>query len=271
MPAPRWVRALLAIDRLFARMTQVEAVLRDELLLAAVPADRRDDITRAIYGREHTYVTGGAIFDRGLFSWEETLLEHAAIPRTGRVLVGGAGGGREVQALCERGYSVVAFEPAEALARSCATVAARLPNARVLRGSYRDLDAAREGRGPLAEVHDRQGYAFVLLGWRSLSHVLQADARRDLFGALAEIAPRAPIIASFATIDPTTRSRMRVRAALATLRSSSPAAGTPFFLPWAGFAVALDRDALHAATAPAGYSVAIFHSAPEGFALLLPS
>lgn len=271
MPAPYWVRALLAIDRLFGRAIQLEAALRDELLLAYLPASRRDDVTGAIYANERVYVPGGAIFDRGLFSWERALLDHPAVPRSGRALVGAAGGGRELLALCERGYAVDAFEPSEPLARSCASVAARCVNARALRGSYRDLDAALQHQGPLAELRDRGPYALVMLGWRSLSHVLEAADRVALFAALARLAPGAPVIISFAPVSPSTRARTALRATFTRLRAPASAPRGAMFFPSAGFAVALDRGQIEAAAAGAGYSIAVFETNPEGFALLLPA
>src|SRR5579863_8935717 len=89
MPSPRWVRVLLALDRGFNRVVQLEMALRDELLLALVPRARRDQVTASIYAGDAAYSAGGAFFDNGLFSWEEQLLAHSLLPRSGRVLVGG--------------------------------------------------------------------------------------------------------------------------------------------------------------------------------------
>ena len=59
--------------------------------------------------------------------------------RPGRLLIGGAGGGREAFALAARGYEVVAFEPSAALARSMVQHAPAGISVEALIGRYEDL------------------------------------------------------------------------------------------------------------------------------------
>jgi hypothetical protein len=254
-----WLRALLAIDRGVRRGVIWYAAARDELAWALTSPRDRAAVTEAIYDRAVEYAPGGATFARGLTAWEEQLLAHPAIPRTGRVLLGGAGGGRELRALQERGYTVAAFEPSAKLAQ-----AAPAP---VLRGRYQDLDAALRGEGPLAPLREARPFAFVLLGWRSLSHVLGEEERAALFATLAQLAPGAPVIASFVPrLQPRGRVQLAIRQALAVVGGEPPAGAA--FVPWAGFAVELDRDDLTRAAAAGGYRVAEFAVDPDGYALL---
>ena len=57
----------------------------------------------------------------------------------GRVLIGGAGGGREAFALAARGYEVVAFEPSADLARSMVQHPPAGISVEALIGRYEDL------------------------------------------------------------------------------------------------------------------------------------
>ncbi len=54
----------------------------------------------------------------GLWSWEESAFQDY-LPPAGRVLVAGAGGGREMVALARSGYQVVGFDASQDLVDSC--------------------------------------------------------------------------------------------------------------------------------------------------------
>jgi hypothetical protein len=271
---PFWVRALLAADRLADRAHALEARLRDEILWACVPEAGRDALTSAIYARQQGYAPGGARFEAGLFEWEARLLEHPRVPRGGRVLLGGAGGGRELRALCERGYQVTAFEPCEALEREARSVAAAWPGARVVRGAYRDLGAAVEGEGALVSLRVDAPYTLVIAGWRSLSHVLDAGDRLAVFKAFASLAPDAPTLVSFLSRRGAPRPEGRaVRAIRRTLARSGAPASLPdgaAFIPSAGFAVALARAEMEEIAVAIDRELVVCETEGEGVALLVP-
>src|SRR5947209_9708343 len=122
MGLPRWIGAMLAADRMTSRVLDLQASLRNELMWALVPPSERAAVTEAIYEGEQGYHAGAPHFERGLFWWEARLLDWPSVPRGGRVLVGGAGGGRELAVLESRGYAVTGFEPCAALARAAQAV-----------------------------------------------------------------------------------------------------------------------------------------------------
>ena len=97
--------------------------IRDELLLAWIPPAERVALTAALYAGQSTYLPGGPRFEGGLFAWEERALE--AFPRSGRVLLGAAGAGRELGALVARGFEVVAFDPCQPFVDAARGVAPR--------------------------------------------------------------------------------------------------------------------------------------------------
>lgn len=270
---PLWVRALLATDHLAARAANVRAGLRDELMLAWIdPADRAA-LSGALYARQSTYLPGGEVFQRGLSAWERSALDSPLFPRSGRVLVGAAGGGREVVALVERGFEVVAFDPCAEYAEAARRVA---PSAEVFQASYDDLVAAASGRGgPLASVIGAS-FDAILLGWGSLSHVTPLGSRLALFHALRRLAPRAPVLASFALLPESSAppdSKGRVRD---TLRRVFAAMGAPgisevgdIFLR-EGFFAQLASSELMKLASEAGYEVSLFEEEPFPHAVLTP-
>lgn len=73
--------------------------------------DRRElDLLDELYYEEHGNYVDLDYNAGGLFEWEAAALA-ADFPVTGRIVVTGAGAGREVPALLERGYDVVGYEP----------------------------------------------------------------------------------------------------------------------------------------------------------------
>ncbi len=108
---PLWVKALLAVDRATLRLDSLRDGVRDELLLAWIRHEDRAGLTAAVYAEQGTYLPGGHRFQSGLFPWERRAFDLPIFPRSGRVLIGAAGAGRELVALEERGFSVVAFDP----------------------------------------------------------------------------------------------------------------------------------------------------------------
>jgi SAM-dependent methyltransferase len=278
MSVPLWVRALQRADRLAWYAFHGYEVLRDELLFAWLDPKERDAVTQHAYRAQRAYLPGGTTFERGLFDWERALLERAEVPREGRVLLAAAGGGRELAALLARGYDVTAFEPNPVLREGAAQVAAGAPGrARVLDGVYADMVAALDGRGPLAELRARSPFDLVVLGWGSITHVLDEDARDALLRAARSLAPDAPVITSFflrpegAPGGRTERARAAIRAVFSAV--GAPNATIPPGLAYesgGGFVHAFTESEVQAMAHRAGYAVAALDASPFPHALLVP-
>jgi hypothetical protein len=134
---------------------------------------------------------------RGLperFEWEERWLHELLPPAPARILVGGAGYGRECLWLRERGYEVDAYDPN---ADGIAHLRARLPAEAVcLRASHEDLaDAVLDGVANECRALVSRSPGAVLLGWGSLSHVLTPRWRARVLEACAALT-EGPILAS---------------------------------------------------------------------------
>jgi len=271
---PAWVRSLLALDRAVDIAARAEEMVRDELLEALVPAAQRDRVTRWIYSRQPTYLPGGTRFETGLFDWEAAAIGSAPFPPRGRVLVGAAGAGREARALLQRGYSVVAFEPCAPFVEAARSVR-ELGEASFTLASYQDLIAALDGAGPLAEVVRGAPFDAVVLGWASLSHVLEESDRTALLRAVRRLAPDAPLLTSFLLAHPV-NSQGPLERARARLRSALAFAGTQrdpglSFQSRSGFAHLFADGEIDRLAADTGYEVARFVAMPHAHALLLPS
>jgi hypothetical protein len=124
---PWWVRGVVASDRALAEALALRAAARDAALLHLLDAESRAAVTAWLYAGQTTYLPGGGAYARGLFDWEREALGHLALAPGARVLVGGAGGGRELAALAAQGFTAVGFDPSYGLV---AGAAGRLPRAR---------------------------------------------------------------------------------------------------------------------------------------------
>lgn len=274
---PIVVRIALALDRVATRMARFVSLLVEEIAHAYVPPDRRGAVTEAIYARQPTYSPGGRAYEGGLFDWERRLLDSPRIPRSGRALVGGAGSGREVVALLDRGWSVVSFEPSQPLVERGQPPLAGRP-ATLVRASYQDLIQAARGVGSRLAPHlGSETFDLVVIGWASLPHVLDPDERRRVLEATLRIAPRAPVIVSFlaltapeGTDDPAARARRIVRPLLRLTGGWSPRAAGDHFLSWGGFLHAMTESEMRALAQSAGYEVVECAIEGYGHALLVP-
>jgi hypothetical protein len=253
------------MDRAVASAARATHVLIEEVLSAALDEASRDAVTSRVYARQSSYGPRGAHFEAGLFPWEERALAVASFPPGARLLLGGAGGGRELAALTARGFEVIAFEPSD-LVDAAAELAA--PNARVVRASYAELVRAIEAReGPLAPHVD--GIEGVVLGWGSLMHVTSDASRERLLRALRTCCPSGAVIASFWTPSADAkRLRRHIRRGLATF--GARAEDGVRFAPHAGFYRPLDRDDLEGLARSTGYAIALYDERECGHAVLRP-
>jgi hypothetical protein len=138
---------------------------------------------------------------RGLFAWELAWYLKRLPQAPASALVSGAGAGREVAWLVERGYRVDATEPSGAAVASCRARFASVVE--VHQGSHEDLSRAvlnSRPPGRLAVIATRQ-YDAAILGWGSLGHVLERAERIRAVEAIAALVPAGPILASFPVVS----------------------------------------------------------------------
>jgi hypothetical protein len=242
-----------------------------------VDESRRAAVTSLAYSRQRQYLPTAQLHRRGLFAWERATLANPRFPARGRLLLGAAGGGRELRSLCERGYEVVAFEPTPALVEGARMVAAEFPGTIVVQASYEDLTrhVAGEPSSPFADKLD-EPFDGVILGWGSLSHVLGDGERVDLLRALREVAPEAPMLVSFnerAGIGDAPVGRI-TRLVITTLRALGVRVPEPqarlAFSPHYGFRYLFRDGEIDLLAAAGGYAVAYRAANENPNALLVP-
>jgi len=121
-------------------------------------------------------------------------------------------------------------------------------------GTHQELSrAVLDGaQGPMAGIAARK-YDAVILGWGSLSHVLEANERTRIIRAAAVLSPQGPVLASFFlksgdVFSPASSRAWRVGQTLGQLldcnRRSSASHDDLFFGSWCGFAVHIDATEL---------------------------
>ena len=197
-------RVLIAsrgIDQLYSWFDR----LRSELVAALASEEMLDRYNEIAYGGTPRYQPRSGAFRTDLLPFEEAAFTEFFPKPPARILIGGAGGGREALALARHGYRIVAFDPAEQLLHEIGSRAGDLPiEARV--GKYEQLD----------ELFPRGTEPFdaAIFGWTSFSHLRTELARIEALRQYARLTD-GPILISFLAVknEPTAR-LARLRRAL---------------------------------------------------------
>jgi hypothetical protein len=251
---PRWVFWLMSLRNLSAGRSHRLGAWSERMLCRWVAPSDRTALTIAIYQQQTMYQAGQPFFSRGLFEWERQLFHHPYFPRTGDILVPAAGGGRELSWFLDRGYAVAGFDPAPALASSWNLAH---PNHPMFVASYADLSQMLQSKsGPLSSLSTRS-FDAIVLGWGSLSHIIEEEERRRLFLSLRRQYPKAVVAVSFLSSCDKDASR-------------APGSEHTYFLPWAGFVCLLGRISLQRLVEPCGYRIVFYSDETYSHALLYP-
>lgn len=170
-----------------ANLTRVERCLAG-LALGSQTSRGLNVLTSRLYSARGKYAV------QGLFPWELAWLNAELPEAPAKILVGGAGSGREVAWLLERGHAVLAFDPAPAYVAAANRGLADPNLLGFLCGGYEELlDPAHE----LARAVARHGpYGVVLLGWGSFSHVPEPAHRLATLQVLSRLCPAGPLLMS---------------------------------------------------------------------------
>jgi len=170
------------------QLERVEKVLAG-LTLAAMPPRKLSQLTARLYAARGTYDA------RELFPWEADWLDADLPSPPARVLIGGAGSGREVVALLQSGYEVVAFDPASSYVAHAKKHIQGAGLRAYACGAYEDLLCPDHRLTSLVAEH--APYDAILLGWGSFTHMPLPKERAALLQRLMKLCPSGPLLLSF--------------------------------------------------------------------------
>ncbi len=179
------VSCFVFADRLFQALARWMTVLHEGFWLGWLSADDLNTITGRHFDQSNYYASSEHNLS-GFFDWEKPLINRYFRPGS-RILVAGAGGGREVLALRKDGFDAEGFECSPPLVHACEKISSELGEP--CRVAYCAAD--RVPQGPAS-------YDGLLVGWVAYMHI-PTKARRVLFlKALRQRArSQSPVVISF--------------------------------------------------------------------------
>jgi hypothetical protein len=182
---PRQVRIFRRSKRRQARLSQALTGLHDGLWLGSFSHETLHRLDASYYDGKSHYVDE-AYNSSGLLEWERRLVDAHFSPGS-RIVVTGAGGGREVLALRDLGFDALGFEPHPGLAAAGAAFLAA-------RGHREGLRAMPRDQFP-ADAPQCDG---ILVGWGSYM-LIAGRARRVAFlrAARERLPAGGPLLLSF--------------------------------------------------------------------------
>jgi hypothetical protein len=186
----RFRRGLITTSRVAARTFGALYAMANELPVAFhdVELERQcldDYYSGKAYYREQPYR------DRGLWPFEERAVTRFFPAPPARILVPGAGTGREMLALLARDYQVEGIEPTERMVELA------------------DRELLARGAPPLRRMTLQQWvrqpagrYDAILTGWAMWTHILHHDDRVAALRAFRQVCPAGPLLLSFDRAEP---------------------------------------------------------------------
>ena len=168
----------------FGRMSTVMGQVAAEFPLSLYSPQVSDAITRRFYAREPRY-RDLERWRRVLFPFEMRMLERFFPAPPARILLHGAGSGRELTGLRALGYKVTAFEPVRALV-DAANRSLDPRDSPIRCAALQDWD--RWKAGP---------YGAVFTGWGVWTHLILEQDRLQVLKNFREVCPIGPVLLSF--------------------------------------------------------------------------
>ncbi len=257
------VRLLEVLNRPVRRLGRIAPPVLDhwgDFLLAALPHAKRAEFSALVYGRSNFYYTKPE--DIFVFPWEQRFLDEFFPPAPARILVGGAGGGREALQLVARGYEVAAFEPLSAFLSNLEGV---VPGDSLLAAECAGYERLIAG---LPSLEALAPFDAIVAGWGSISFLFDKGARSALLPKFRSLCPSGPVLVSWFgdRRSGACRARRLFRASLRKAGLTHHARGE-VFEPHNGFLYTYPEDEIADLAAAAGYLVRA--TAPDGPAAVL--
>lgn len=175
------------------RAMRVFDALRSGIVLGFLPDEFLRRYNDYIYAKKGVYRADSIAFREELFEWEKEAVRKFFPRQPAKILIGGAGGGREAFALAGMGYDVTAVEPCSALLETMRKRAEESGGrVKVVKGSYENI----------GEWDAEHPFDAVILGWGSISHAVNDMTIRTVFETTRKKSPGAPVLFSFLARSP---------------------------------------------------------------------
>lgn len=177
--AARMLRRTILVDQILLAALRVFRRARTAVVLGFVSDATLERLGEYAYAETDWYRPHGKQTWPDLFDWEAAFLEKHAPPPPARVLVGGAGAGREPYHLARMRYDVTAFDPIPFFVNAMRRDISPDLGVQAWHARYQDLPLLRslDARDDALDLAAEPPFAFGIMGWTSLSHVLDADER----------------------------------------------------------------------------------------------
>jgi hypothetical protein len=194
VPGPRLrVRIFRHSDLWLNRLLKLLTALHEGCWLGWLRADDLNAVTKELYRTSQWYKSTEHNLS-GLFDWETAALACHFRPES-RILVAGAGAGREVLALRRAGFQAEGFECSPTLLQASQTIFQQLGELDSVTPCAADLVPA----GPAI-------YDGIIVGWGAYTHIPTKQRRIAFLRALRDRAlPHSPVLLSFFTREQDSR------------------------------------------------------------------
>ena len=174
----------LLTNRIFRTLHGGVQVLFEGFWMGLLPESVYDAISEQSYGDGESY-TNEKHIDSGFHFWEELAIRKYFAPG-GRVLVGSAGGGRELIALSRAGFEPTGFECSLAMVEAGKRALAE-----------RNIAATLNWAPPSVALKTGNIYDGVIVGWNGYCYISPRARRiRFLKDLREQMKPNAPILVS---------------------------------------------------------------------------
>jgi hypothetical protein len=172
-------------DRWFNRLVRFSSAMHEGFWLGCLNADELNAVTAEHFDQSQYYASTEHNLS-GFFGWEKSVLDQF-FWRGSRILVAGAGGGREVLALRKAGFDAEGFECSAPLVRASEQIFDRLGESKYVTLCEPD----RVPQGP--RIYDG-----LVVGWTVYTHIPTKARRVAFLQALSQRAlPGCPLLISY--------------------------------------------------------------------------
>lgn len=185
-PVRRWrVKGFDLADRWLNRVVRFASAMHEGFWLGCLSADELNAVTAEHFDQSQYYASTEHNLS-GFFGWEKSVLDRF-FQRGSRILVAGAGGGREVLALRKAGFDAEGFECSVPLVRASEQIFDRQGESEYV--TFCQPDGVPQG----PRIYDG-----LVVGWTVYTHVPTKARRVAFLQALSERAlAGSPLLVSY--------------------------------------------------------------------------